>query len=185
MTAPAEIPSQLLTFHAAYEKKIMWDTGVLVQYPRGSRIGHCPQGASLPPCCSPAWLCIDGWPPDSGLCFLLEAEEFLPGLKLSGPENATTAYTVMVLFALQSLWLCQSVLWHCSSYHTASVSASCSPAQGNKSVEVENGAFGGGHVNNQHSTSHLQLLFLNPKFLCPPAQDWKDLGLQSLLCSSH
>lgn len=54
--------------------------------------------------------------------------------------------------------------------------------------EVENGTFGEGHVKNQPSTSHLQLLFLNPKLLCPPAQGsgWKDFGvLNLLLCFSH
>lgn len=45
---------------------------------------------------------------------------FAHGLALSGPESATTAYTVMVVFVLWNLWLCQSMLWHGSSRHTAS-----------------------------------------------------------------
>lgn len=46
---------------------------------------------------------------------------FVHGLALPGHESATTAYAVMMLFVLQSLWLCQSVLWQSSPHHTASL----------------------------------------------------------------
>ena len=46
---------------------------------------------------------------------------FVHGLALSRHESATTAYAVMVVFVLWSLWLCQSVLWHGSLHHTLSV----------------------------------------------------------------
>lgn len=54
--------------------------------------------------------------------------------------------------------------------------------------QVENGTSGGRLVKNQHSTSHLQLLFPNTRLLCPPAQGsgWQDLGVPDLLlCLSH
>lgn len=76
-------------------------------------------------------------------------------------------------------------LVHCSNEADA-LSASFTVCHG--AEEVENATFGGGHVKNQPSTSHLQFLFLNSKLLCPPAQGsgWKDLGiLNLLLCSSH